>query len=222
MKIDIEAVKALCGNSKEAVIYGFNFYNYQQLYEAINRDGSIKAYNSDDYESKNDVMANSGHSYSNLYNHFKFIINDLLLENYKRQQKGEPLVPLIFVVGLDNNRYDKSRIFERADDPSDKGVTLTELRRCYKLAHEFGEEMTKVAGQTFKFVRLVSSDNGYQFETVEPFWKDEQWQKGWEERKKTTEKEMGSENRNNFWRKKFQTLIDETDEQHKKIDPSNS
>lgn len=91
MKIDIEAVKALCGNSKEAVIYGFNFYNYQQLYEAINRDGSIKAYNSDDYESKNDVMVNSGHSYSSLYNHFKFLINDLLLENYKRQQKGEPL-----------------------------------------------------------------------------------------------------------------------------------
>ena len=66
------------------------------------------------------------------------------------------------VVGLDNNRYDKSRIFERADDPSDKGVTLTELRRCYKLAHEFGEEMTKVAGQTFKFVRLVTVINSKQ------------------------------------------------------------
>lgn len=88
MKIDMKAVKDLCGNSKEAVIYGFNFYNYQQLYEAINSDGSIKAYNSDDYECKNDVTVNSGHSYNHLYTHFKFIINDLLLENYKRQQKG--------------------------------------------------------------------------------------------------------------------------------------
>lgn len=128
------------------------------------------------------------------------------------------MVPLIFVVGLNNNRYDKSRIFQRADDPSEKGVTLTELRRCYKLAHEFGEEMTKVAEKTFKFVNLVSSDNGYQLETVEPFWKDEQWQKGWEERKKTTEKEIGSDNRNNFWRKKYQTLIDETNEEYKKTD----
>ena len=118
MKIDIEAVKALCGNSKEAVIYGFNFYNYQQLYEAINRDGSIKAYNSDDYESKNDVMANSGHSYSNLYNHFKFIINDLLLENYKRQQKGEPLVPLIFArVALSRERFRDIQVAE-IDSPT--------------------------------------------------------------------------------------------------------
>ncbi|WP_019217767.1 hypothetical protein [Legionella tunisiensis] len=183
VKIDIQAVKDLCGNSKEVVVYGFNFFNYQQLYNAINSDGSIKAYNSDDYEYKNDVKVSNSHSYSHLYAHFKFILNDLLLENYKRQQKGEPLVPLIFVVGLNNNQYDKSRIFERANDPSDKGVTLTELRRCYKLANEFGKEMTEVAQKTFQFVQLIGSDKGYKLETVEPFWKDEQWKKGWEERK---------------------------------------
>lgn len=144
-----------------------------------------------------------------MYNHFKYILNDLVLENYKRQLKNEPIIPLLFIVGLGDDTYDVPRIAERSDDEFAKGVTLTELRRCYKLAHEFGKGLSQVAKDTFQFVHLSSSEKGYVLTVVKPFWQDEQWQKVWQQRKATTDKKPNSEHKNLFWREKYTVLINE-------------
>ncbi|KTD22908.1 Uncharacterised protein [Legionella lansingensis] len=215
MKINPESVKALCGENSEVVVYGFKIFKYLELCEAINDLPKMKALHSDDYVFKNEVF-DKRQPYS-MYSHFKYIINDLVLENYKKQQRGEPITPLIFVVGLDKEEYKTSRIAER-EDPYDKGVTLTELRRCYKIAHEFGDQLSDVAEKTFKFVKLTPSTNGYELTVVEPFWKEKEWQQQWSTRKQSTQKQPHSENKYNYWRETYRNLISKsTVEEQKKV-----
>ncbi|KTC94603.1 hypothetical protein [Legionella erythra] len=207
MNIDERSLRVICGDSKEVVVYGFGHFKYLELCEAINKLQGMKAYHSDDYVEKNEVMDKRTHY--TMYNHFKYILNDLVLENYKRQLKNEPIIPLLFIVGLGDDTYDVPRIAERSDDEFAKGVTLTELRRCYKLAHEFGKGLSQVAKDTFQFVHLSSSEKGYVLTVVKPFWQDEQWQKVWQQRKATTDKKPNSEHKNLFWREKYTVLINE-------------
>ncbi|QBR83966.1 hypothetical protein E3983_06145 [Legionella israelensis] len=205
MKLNETSVKKLCGEAKEAVVFGFGKYQYKELCEEINKLG-IKAVHSDDYEYKHEVDKNAPYS---PFRYFKFILNDLLIENYKRQQKGEPIIPLLFVVGLNENEYDKKQIAERQDH-YDKWVTLTELRRCYKLVSEFGDEITDIAKKTFQFVKLVSKENTYQLQAVDPFWQDEQWKAAWEERKKNPDVPRNTPHKHIFWRETFEKLLKES------------
>ncbi|KTD45833.1 hypothetical protein Lrub_2630 [Legionella rubrilucens] len=216
MNIDEQSLQAICGESKEVVVYGFGQFKYLELCKAINCIAGMKAYHSDDYVEKNEVMDKRTHY--TMYNHFKYILNDLVLENYKRQLKKEPIIPLLFVVGFAESEYEIPRIAERSDDEFAKGVTLTELRRCYKLAHEFGKDLSQTANDTFQFVHLIPSEKGYVLKTVKPFWQDEQWQKLWQQRKATTDKKPDSDHKNLFWREKYSGLVDEAKPQS----PSNN
>lgn len=205
MKLNPVSVKTICGDSNEVVVYGFGAFKYLDVCRAINNDISgITALNSDDYIYKNQVE--DSRQASNMFSHFKFIINDLVLENVKKQKNGEPIIPLLFIVGLDNQKCDVNRVLER-EDHFDKGVTLTELRRCYKIAHEFGDDLTDIALKTFKFVELHDSSNGYELRVVQPFWTEKNWKQGWDERKKSTEKAHSSQHKNNFWREQYKKLI---------------
>ncbi|KTC86817.1 hypothetical protein [Legionella brunensis] len=221
--VDEESVKAICGESKEVVVYGFGNFNYLEICEAINALSGMKAYNSEDYDYSMEVF--DKRQTMGQYDHFKYLLNALVLENYKKQQNGQPITPLFFVVGLDKKSYDLARISARAPDPFEKGVTLTELRRCYKLAHEFGDKLNEVAQQTFKFVKATSTPNGYVLEVVDPFWEEKEWQQQWTTRKQSTKSLPGSVNKNNFWRENYRNLIDKAttkEEENETLDQNQS
>nr|HAT8713838.1 hypothetical protein [Legionella jordanis] len=212
MKLNLQSLEAICGDSKQVVVYGFNVFQYHELCQAINESSDIKAFNSDTYEYKNS-FSDKRQKYQ-INRHFKELINDLVLENYKRIQKGEAIVPLIFVVGLNNKKLVIAKVAER-EDPYEKGVTQAELRRCFKIAHEFGERFSEVAKQTFKFVELTGDENGYELKTVPPFWQDKLWQELWRERKESTVTDDASGNKNLFWRENYKKLIDDSTEESK-------
>ncbi|WP_454784792.1 hypothetical protein [Legionella sp. WA2024007413] len=212
MKVDEKSIRELCGESSEVVVFGFSKYAYKELCMAINEHDGINALNSDTYDSKHtDLSRNNPYS---MYNYFKFILNDLILENYKRQKEGKPIIPLIFVVGKGNMSYEPKQIAQREEDPSDKWVTLTELRRVYKLATEFGPEFSKVALDTVKFVSLETNSDLTTLKRVSPFWENPDWQKGWQTRKEETQKTHSRLIKNSIWRSNLQGKIEEIDSQH--------
>ncbi|KTD72517.1 hypothetical protein [Legionella tucsonensis] len=203
MNIDEESIKALCGTSNKIVVFGFGRYKYIEACEAINKIKGIQAVHSDDYQYKHEVFDKRQPYSMNAY--FKYIPNDLVLENYKRKQQGEPIIPLIFIIGFEEDECSLEQVTKR-QEKYDKWVTLTELRRCYKLAHEFGNELTEVANETFKFVKLKQGSNGYQLQMVSPLWQSQDWEKHWSKRKQSTEKAPGSEYKYDYWRERFSTL----------------
>ncbi|KTD00544.1 hypothetical protein [Fluoribacter gormanii] len=211
MKVDRQSIRELCGESSEVVVFGFGKYDYKKLCEAINQNDEMKAVHSDNYDTKNaDLSKNNPYS---MYNYFKFILNDLIVENYKKQKEGKPIVPLIFVVGKSDASYDPKQIAEREYDPTDKWVTLTELRRVYKLATEFGPEFSKVALNTVKFVSLETNSDVTTLKPVTPFWEDKNWQKEWQTRKEETKQTHGRLIKNSIWRSNLQEKIQEIDSQ---------
>ncbi|PWY54666.1 hypothetical protein DGG96_16055 [Legionella qingyii] len=212
MKIDEDSIRELCGNSSEVVVFGFGKYNYKEVCNAFNKSNGINAVHSDNYETKNTDLTNNN-PYS-IYNYFKFIINDLIVENYKRQKEGKPIVPLIFVVGKSDESYDPKQIAQRDEGPIDKWVTLTELRRVYKLATEFGPEFSKVALDTVKFVRLETNSEVTTLKPVPPFWEGKEWQQDWQTRKEETQQRHGQLIKNSIWRSNLQEKIQEIDSQY--------
>ncbi|WP_454781584.1 hypothetical protein [Legionella sp. WA2022007384] len=212
MKVDEKSVKALCGESSEVVVFGFGKYDYKELCNAINKYSGMNALNSDNYDSKHtDLSKNNPYS---MYNYFKFILNDLMVENYKRQKEGKPIVPLIFVVGKSDAKYDPKQIAQRDDDPTEKWVTLTELRRVYKLATEFGPEFSQVALDTIKFVNIETNSDVTTLKLVTPFWESQDWQKDWQTRKEDTQKRHGQLIKNSIWRSNLHDKIQEIDSQY--------
>ncbi|WP_419418431.1 hypothetical protein ACNVED_07650 [Legionella sp. D16C41] len=210
MKINYESLKAISKGSNQVVVYGFSQFKYQDIYKAINDISDItnvKAFNCNDYQFTENIQY--GKEFNSLYGHFKYLLDDLLLSNYKKQQKHEPIVPLIFIVGFNDKKYEIARILERVDH-FDKGVSLAELRRCYKLATEF-DKLTEVAHHTFNFVVATKKDDSYDLTVVDPPWKEASWEKGWEVRKQSTEKKSGSIHKNTIWRENYKKHIESTE-----------
>ncbi|CAM2735015.1 Uncharacterised protein [Legionella steigerwaltii] len=212
MKIDQESIKALCGESTEVVVFGFGKYDYKEVCHEINKNNGIQAFHSDDYLFKNeDLGKGTPHS---MYGYFKLILNDLILENYKKKKEGKPTVPLIFVVGKSSESYDPHQIAKREDDPYEKWVTLTELRRVYKLATEFGPEFSQVALDTVKFVSLETLSDVTKLKPVTPFWESKDWQSDWQKRKEETKLTHNRLIKNSIWRTNLQDKIQEIDDQY--------
>lgn len=202
MLINIDSLKTICGQSNEVVVFGFRRFRYYQTYEAINSMKDMRAYSWSDYQFKMDAVDKS---------RYKAIINDLVLDNYIRKQNSQPIIPFIFVVGLDHNSLHIERIAVRDNNNYFKGVTLTELRRCYKVAHEF-PELKDIANETFKFVELTKHQDHpseYQFKQVKPFWLHKNWNSLWERRKAETAKKYAAENKHTLWREHFKKQISE-------------
>ncbi|KTC80967.1 hypothetical protein [Legionella cherrii] len=209
MKIDQESVNALCGESSEVVVFGFSKYDYEEVYKGINANNKIKAFNYDDYDLKHKELHNNI-PYS-MYRVYKLILNDLVVDNYKRKKEGKPIVPLIFVIGNSDESCEPRQIAKREEDPYEKWVTLTELRRVYKLTTEFGAEFSQVARDTVKFVSLDTQSNPTKLKPVSPFWESKDWQHDWEQRKEETQLRHNRLIKNSMWRSNLQGKIQEID-----------
>ncbi|WP_392538484.1 hypothetical protein [Legionella sp. 227] len=209
MKIDQESVNALCGESGEVVVFGFGKYDYEEVCNGINANNGIKACHSDDYDFKHNELGKDI-PYS-MYRHFKMILNDLILDNYKRKKEGKPIVPLIFVVGKSDESCDPQQIAKRDEGPDEKWVTLTELRRVYKLTTEFGTEFSQVARDTVKFVSLDTQSHLTKLKPVSPFWESKDWSHDWQQRKEDTQLRHNRLIKNSIWRSNLQEKIQEID-----------
>lgn len=123
----------------------------------------------------------------------KTVVTILMLENYKREKRGLPLIPLLFCV--DSNTIPaKQRLTPESLTTKDKGInalcTHAELRRLYKLCKEFEEsplrelqDIARIAKETLKPVRVEIQQRGeIRLVSVPPIWDHPGWKQAWENR----------------------------------------
>lgn len=85
----------------------------------------------------------------------KTALTNLVLENYKRQQEGLPLIPIVFAIDITKNpKPCRSRNICSKMPGVNGQVTHKELRRAYKLCSHPNPKIRAIALQTFKFVKV--------------------------------------------------------------------
>jgi hypothetical protein len=101
----------------------------------------------------------------------KTALTDIVLENYKRQQEGLPLIPIVFCIDItDNPRPTSIQKIASKEDGFNKVTTHKELRRALKLCTYPSEKILDIALQTFKFVKVCTKDDSATLEQVPAPW----------------------------------------------------
>lgn len=196
MTIDLASVKNICGDSKEVVVYGFASCKYSEIDTALcsEKYKSSQFWNfsrSFHYNICPFKLVERDHYDSLPGGRCKDIIADVILENYKRSLKNEPLIVILFCINYENKSHEaftKNLSIEKiANSHSSEWGTITdgELRRCYKLCNEMidGSEIKDIANKTIKFVKVINDARNYILEEIKPFWKNPNWMTLWETRK---------------------------------------
>lgn len=189
MSIDLSSLKAIIGDSREVMVYGIAECQYMSIKYDIKNIGIIQAY---DFETIKympmefilDLTQDNTTDISKIRAQCKANLTSLLIENYKRIKSGQPIIPLIFCVGLKVNNSNQFTLdIGRILTHSNKTIANPELRRCYKCLTEMGDEIKKLTEQTFKFVNVVrtpvNNQYHYSLEEVPPFWNNSHWPKLW-------------------------------------------
>ena len=101
----------------------------------------------------------------------KTAIANIVLENYKRQKEGLPLIPVIFAIDITDNPhpYSIEKICSKASRINGQ-VTHKELRRAYKLCTHPNPKIRAIALQTFKFVKVCVKDKAPTLEKIPAPW----------------------------------------------------
>lgn len=101
----------------------------------------------------------------------KTALTDIILENYKRQQEGLPLIPIVFCIDItDNPRPTSIQKIASKEDGFNKQTTHKELRRALKLCTHPKEKIRTIALQTFKFVKVWTHGDTATLEQVPAPW----------------------------------------------------
>lgn len=208
MYIDKQSFAKICGNCEQVIVYGFGKYNYLEVIMALNLSGDTQATSAPEYIYEHPDLKSS--SKMGRFSSYKQPLVDLILTNIKRRREGKELIPLIFIVGNEKEIYDPSEIAKRQESTT-KWITYSELRRCFKLISNFGDEITNIAKETLKFVKVIPGENGHRFESVEPFWLDDKWEQAWSARKNQPIDSDKKTNKNYFWRNKLRSLVETPD-----------
>jgi hypothetical protein len=116
-------------------------------------------------------------------------ITNLVRHNWEREQKGLPIIPLIFCYDVDGKKRVVTPGSIASRDPqSNKIITNKELRRCYKLCRELEKDpelkaIAEVAKKSIQFIKLAGSNSTeYKMEILHPFWESPEWEAKWKER----------------------------------------
>lgn len=97
----------------------------------------------------------------NTYRECKTAITNVVLENYKRQQEGLPLIPIVFAIDITKNpRPTNVQNICSKYYKLNKQITHKEIRRAYKLCSHPNPKIRAIACQTFKFVKVCMDTNG--------------------------------------------------------------
>lgn len=208
INLDKTSVEKILGNCQEVMVYGLRICRYYSVMDAlqalnikvnswtktgfpiINYDKlAFDINNKDDWQK---IETSCGREY-------KAILASLMIENYHRLQQNQPIIPLIFCVGieelgrvvnLNSEKVAKSHLdrdIHNFDNPNNTSITEKELRRLYKLYAESCPEIEAITQLTIHFVKVKQSSQDPRLYTLEPlqaFW-DQAWQQLWRERKQS-------------------------------------
>lgn len=136
------------------VLYGLAETKYLDIKHAINHLALKQAY---DYCSVKITNLFSP-EYRTARTHAKDTITNILIENYKREKSGKPLLGLIFCVAYNDEfkkfSTDLSRVAQSSSKTSRDTITDAEIRRVYKHYQDTNQEVQEIAKKTFKFVSV--------------------------------------------------------------------
>lgn len=214
--INLDSVKDICVNANQVMIYGWRSCGYEEVIARLKKNDSpirkvfdwCPDVNEKTLEGKSfeKIRMKNG----SLETICKTRITMLVLENYKRKQKDQPIIPLIFLYDIEDNPFQTtpSTITSRSTSFNEL-LTNIELRRCYKMCCEKNPGLkliTEVARETIRFIKLTrNSKDEYTFVLLKPFWEEEEWDSRWNERQAT--KEIKSTRKMYLWREQLKSAI---------------
>jgi len=118
----------------------------------------------------------------------KSALVNLILENCKRKKESLPLIPLLFVIDIDDNPY-PANIDTISIRKENDYVTNSELRRLYKLCSlEADAFIADVAQESVVMVTVKASKISpgvLKLEEKRPFWQHKDWKELWAKRQLT-------------------------------------
>lgn len=188
------SLTAICKESNQAVIYGVHHCSYSKVALAINlinsEPGSTlpvkKSFvcslgNPEGFDV--DVTTLEGRKMNllefdqtstlskNTSRVCKTALTDVVLENYKREQEGLSLIPVLFCIDItDNPRpFSPAAILSKASGLNEQ-YTHKEFRRAFKLCTHPKADVRRIAQQTFKFVKVCVQKDACTLEQIPAPW----------------------------------------------------
>ena len=183
-----DSLSKICKGSDQAMIYGWRHCGYYLMSSGIEFDyqGPIKKaykYAVGDrtdptigevvttLEGRRMNLIDYDTSEKELSRTCKTALANVVLENYKRQKEGLPLIPIIFCIDITNNKqpYSIEKICSKEAKLNGQ-ITHRELRRAYKLCTHPNPKIRAIALQTFKFTKLCVSTVALSLEQIPAPW----------------------------------------------------
>jgi len=184
----LRSVNSICDHSDYIMVYGYSHCKYAGLKNSLSiLQKKVSAWQLDKHTSERNF--NNGQNTElleskrdDVKSRWKTDMTNIVAENFKRsKEKGQKFISIIFCVDIDHNPYTYS--YESVALSS--RITDSELRRAYKLCHEFEDkELKAIAQRTFKFVKVKME--GLNIIDVEPInapWVHQNWAASWKKRK---------------------------------------
>lgn len=195
--LDIESVEKIIPESDHVMTYGYGSCFYDQIKMSLQSQNTSHIKKVFDYTIGSqrtnpfDLMTLDGkiierlnYSFEDYYNVCKTGVTNFILENYKREKEGKPLMALLFSVDREGNPFlFTGKSIADKNSEINSLITHSELRRCYKLCIEEHREIARIAKKTIKFVKINQKQNRAVLEEIAPFWLHEGWEEAWKKRK---------------------------------------
>jgi hypothetical protein len=202
--LDYNSVIKVCQGSRQAMVYGNQSCKYAEVFNTLALDPRspvLKVYNYllGCYD-KDEITLEGRPFYKirfplsstervSIARKCKAGIINLVFENFKRKQLNLPTIPLIFCIDIDGKESKDTfkTIFARTPT---KGITNSELRLCHKLCSKLKSDpilsqITGIARETLKFVKVVDNGVNYELEAAPTDWDNEEWEAQWNQRQET-------------------------------------
>lgn len=205
ISIHYDSLSKICNGSKHIVVYGYKDCLFELISEQIKEDRATAPFKhvldwriGDEFINDDALLTLDGTQIERIkvdYNEdvkrsCKATLVQIVFENFKRKKMGLPLIPVIFCVDIDANKW----VFRPTDTLSkapglNKLRTHSEIRRCDKLCNTFSHsKIREVAQETFKFVKVkklseASGTDHLGFEEIAAPWKSPEWEAASKKRK---------------------------------------
>lgn len=200
-QLNFSSVKAICGESDQALIYGWEDCHYLKISKRLNNPFSSikKTYDcSLGIQAKPDATWEGRHfekirDKQNCAAICKNAIVNVIFENFKRMKAGLPFIKVLFFLDFDGYQYGYAHLPHSVTSRGreNKLVTHSELRRSYKLCKELEggdlDNIAKIAQSSIVFIKLVFNKltSLTEFQALQPFWEHPDWQQLWQGRTAT-------------------------------------
>lgn len=208
VKLNVPSLLKLAPDANQMMIYGFAETNYEAIEKCLSenhtRDKTTNLKKVFDWKIGSNApkgcgertlegrIVNSLPTDSNsIARTCKNGIANLLLENYKRECEGKPLIPLVYCLQIDDEEnshtFSPQDMTTRETGPNGR-ISHKELRRMYKLCTDpsVDPKLREVAKKSLLFVNVKKQEDGaLAFEKTAAPWETEGFEKLWATRKGT-------------------------------------